>query len=189
MKKLFPFYLLLGLLCVGCNWIAYLQPMWSFKLEAPQYPQGLQLQVYMTGAAGDVAEIDIINHYIGMQKLELAAQNEKELAPYALMGLSLIMLLLAYFPNRRFMRYLSFAVLIFPFAFMGIFYLWLYRFGHDLNQTAPVQLTPFTPTMLGTGMIGQFTTFALPGMGFYLLCIPALLVLIILKRENHGEQP
>src|SRR5665647_1006834 len=107
MKKFFPFYLLLGFLCVGCYWLAYSQPMWSFKLEAPQYPQGLELNVHMTGASGDVSEIDIINHYIGMQKMELAAQNEKEMAPYALMMLSFLILLFIFFPNWPLMRYLS----------------------------------------------------------------------------------
>ena len=168
--------------------VLYHLPMWSFQLQAPQYPQGLTLEVYMTGAQGDVTEIDIINHYIGMQKLESAAQNERALAPYVLAILSIFSAVIAIKPQHKLSKLLYLPLLGFPVAFVSIFYIWLYRFGHDLNPTAPVKLTPFTPTILGTGIIGQFKTFALPGMGFYLACFSALIVGILLYKFNEKEE-
>lgn len=180
MKKKLLIRLLLGLMICGCYALAYTQPMWSFEFVAPQYPEGLKLDVFMTGARGDVFEIDIINHYIGMAKLENAAVNERAFAPYALMALSGLALLVALIPNKWFARLLSLPILGFPVAFVTVFFLWLYKFGHDLNPAAPVDLAPFTPKILGTGIIGQFKTFAIPGTGFYLACFAAILVLIML---------
>src|SRR5262245_49619570 len=44
-------------------------PYWNMKLNAPQYPRGLSLVVYPDHVAGDVEEIDGLNHYIGMRKI------------------------------------------------------------------------------------------------------------------------
>lgn len=180
MKRIFSRTFLLSVICVICYGLVYTRPMWNFKFKAPQYPMGLELDIFMTGASGDVTEIDIINHYIGMQKLEDAAKNEKAMAPFVLIGLSVISLALGLFPRKKLLHLLSLAMLGFPLAFVGIFQLWLYKFGHDLNPAAPVKLTPFTPVILGEGIIGQFTTYAVPGNGFYLSCFAALCVTVII---------
>ena len=185
MKTIFSKHFLLSMISIVCYAFILSYPMWNFKFKAPQYPDGLELQVYMTGTKGDVFEIDIINHYIGMQKLELAAQNERAIAPYVIALLAIFSLLLAILPKNKFARFLSLANIGFPIAFVAVFYLWLYKFGHDLNPAAPVDLAPFTPTILGTGIIGQFTTFAYPGPGFYLALIPAVISLVIaFKRKT-----
>lgn len=180
MKKKLIVRLFLAMIIIGCYALMYFQPMWSFEFVAPQYPQGLELQVYLNGARGDVFEIDIINHYIGMSKLGDAAVNERAIAPFALVALSTLALLVAIVPHKIFARFLSLPILGFPVAFVSIFFLWLYRFGHNLDPAAPVDLTPFTPTILGTGIIGQFRTFAIPGVGFYLACLAAGLTLLLL---------
>ncbi|MCM2348799.1 MAG: hypothetical protein NDI69_02180 [Bacteriovoracaceae bacterium] len=184
MKQIFSKTFFLSLICVVCYGLVYSQPMWNFKFKAPQYPMGLELDIFMTGAQGDVAEIDIINHYIGMQKLEDAAKNEKAMAPFVLIGLSVISLALGLFPNKKLFHVLSLAILGFPLAFVAIFQLWLYKFGHELNPAAPVRLTPFTPVILGEGIIGQFTTYAVPGNGFYLTCFAALCVVVTILTSH-----
>ncbi len=180
MNKKLLVRLLLALSIAGCYALMYYQSMWTFKFVAPQYPQGLVLDVYLTGARGDVFEIDIINHYIGMSKLEHAAVNERAFAPYALLALSIMAFVVALVPHKWFSRLMALPILGFPVAFVGIFFMWLHKFGHELDPAAPVDLTPFTPTILGTGIIGQFKTYAIPGMGFYLGCLAAFCVLIML---------
>src|SRR5262245_55713184 len=51
---------------------SYAMPWWNFHLVAPQYPQGLDVQIALTGVTGAVSEIDILNHYVGMQSLSAA---------------------------------------------------------------------------------------------------------------------
>ena len=44
-------------------------PMWRIELEAPQYPEGLVLQLHADKIGGDVDVINGLNHYIGMKTL------------------------------------------------------------------------------------------------------------------------
>lgn len=184
MKKNLIFSCILATLCSFFYFKALSLPMWSFKLQAPQYPQGLVLNVHLTGATGDVFEIDIINHYIGMQKLGEAAKDERMLAPYVLIALAICVFLAAIVKSKKRAFVFALPVVVFPVAFVTIFYMWLYKFGHDLNPTAPVKLVAFTPTILGEGIIGQFTTVAFPAMGFYLSCLCSVIVIIIIKIKN-----
>lgn len=178
MKHIFTKNTLLSLLAIACLISIYYWPMWNFTFIAPQYPLGLELQIYLTKTTGDVFEIDIINHYIGMQKLDGAAQTEKALVPYILALLVLISTSLVFVRKKIWRIIVALPILGFPIVFTGIFYLWLYRFGHNLDLAAPVRLAPFTPTIMGTGIIGQFKTYAVPSMGFYFACFSALLTLI-----------
>ncbi len=41
-------------------------PLWGMTLVSTQYPEGLRLVVYPARIAGDVNEINALNHYIGM---------------------------------------------------------------------------------------------------------------------------
>ena len=174
---------------LGCYLVSYYFPMWNFTFIAPQYPHGLRLEVFLTGARGDVFEIDIINHYIGMSKLEHAAVTERLIAPYVLLLLALFSLLVTFLSsiNKWIRLAMSAPVLGFPIVFTGTFYFWLYQFGHNLNPAAPVEIAPFTPTIIGTGIIGQFRTFAIPGLGFYACTIAAILLFFIVKKDLKGK--
>ena len=55
-------------------------PYWRMRLNAPQYPQGLFLTVYIDHLEGDISEIDGLNHYIGMASLAEAAHIERQMA-------------------------------------------------------------------------------------------------------------
>jgi len=48
-------------------------PLWSIELEAPQYPNGIGMNIHLDGLQGkekhDLQNIDGLNHYIGMSKL------------------------------------------------------------------------------------------------------------------------
>lgn len=178
--------LILSFAIIGCYALIYRLPMWNFKFVAPQYPQGLVLEVFLTGVRGDVFEIDIINHYIGMSKLEDAAVRERTIAPYILIAFSIIALVIAFFRHsKKITRVLSLPLLGFPLGFVVTFHFWLYKFGHELNPEAPVDMIPFTPRILGTGIIGQFRTFAVPSAGFYLSCLAAIFTLFIWRLHEE----
>lgn len=44
-------------------------PIWRIELDAPQYPEGLGLQIHANGLKGNVDIINGLNHYIGMKTL------------------------------------------------------------------------------------------------------------------------
>ena len=68
-------------------------PMWRIELEAPQYPEGLVLQLYANKIGGDVEIINGLNHYIGMATLHSENFFEFSILPYIFGGFALISLL------------------------------------------------------------------------------------------------
>src|SRR5688572_1633160 len=67
-------------------------PVWTMTMKAPQYPKGLTLAAYGTRMSGDVSELNILNHYIGMPPLEAPA-FETSVFPLAVAALMLLCLL------------------------------------------------------------------------------------------------
>lgn len=160
-------------------------PYWGLVLEAPQYPDGLAMRVFVNRMTGDedprldeVREIDGLNHYIGMQSLYNAAKLEQTIA---LPGVILMAILLgiAAFWRKRWAWLLTLPVIIFPFVFLGDLWAWMSYYGNNLDPYAPLSsaIEPFTPPILGEGVIGQFKTIASVHTGWYLALAAAILVI------------
>jgi len=147
---------------------SFFVPWWQFWLYAPQYPKGLQLVISLTGMGGDVSEIDLLNHYIGMKHLAGAAPMERHLAGYGVAAISVVTLALLAFSGRKLNKLVVIPAISFPVIFIADSFYWLYSFGHQLDPHAPLHIGAFTPQMFGNGQIGQFETFARPGIGFWL---------------------
>ncbi len=152
-------------------------PWWHFTLYAPQYPHGLAMQISLTGVSGDISEIDELNHYIGMAKLEGIAPVERHLAPAGVAVLVALTLLLTIATGRKTGWLIALPAVAFPLTFMADAYYWLHLAGHALDKHAPIHLPAFTAQMFGTGKIGQFLTFAAPSSGFWVACAGAALVI------------
>jgi hypothetical protein len=155
---------------------SYFFPYWKFTLIAPQYPQGLRVQVYLSKLKGDVSELDILNHYIGMKKMEEAAQFERKIALFGIIVLSLFSLFFSFLEEK--VRFFVLPSLAFPLIFIGDLFFWMYRFGHELDPNAPIKITPFTPKILGEGIVAQFKTYATFGLGFYLAILGFIFVFL-----------
>jgi hypothetical protein len=171
-------------------------PYWGLVLEAPQYPGGLQMRVFVNRMTGDddpsldeVREIDGLNHYIGMQSLYNAASLERSIAIPAVI-IMVVLLVVAAFLGRRWAWVLALPVITFPFVFLGDLAFWMNNYGQNLDPYAPLSsaIAPFTPPILGEGVIGQFRTLAYVDTGWYLavgavvLVIAALLVRVLDAR-------
>lgn len=165
-------------------------PYWKMRLNAPQYPKGLFITVYVNHMTGDIREIDGLNHYIGMAPLESAAQVERSLAPLALAVIVLMIVSLA-FIHRKWGFILALPALSFPFVFLADMWVWLWYYGNHLDPTAALSssVKPFTPAILGTGHVGQFSTTAWLLPGWYLALLAGLLigVALWLRRQADAE--
>lgn len=148
--------------------LSFFQNWWGFWLYAPQYPGGLRLEIALTGMSGDVKEIDLLNHYIGMSHLEDAAPMERRLAGYGVAAIATISIALLVASGKKLNKVVAIPALAFPALFLADSFYWLYSFGHRLNPRAPLKIGTFTPQMFGNGKIGQFETFATPSLGFWL---------------------
>jgi len=165
-------------------------PYWQMELKAPQYPKGLHVQVYVNKMTGDVNEVDALNHYIGMPKLEEAAKLERSFSAIALVALALLLMAGAFIHNQ-WAGILALPVLLYPAIFLGDMAYWLYTFGHNLDPHAALSssIKPFTPPVLGEGVIGQFRTVASIDAGLGLAIVASVVILIGLWFHRRAYKP
>jgi len=165
-------------------------PYWHMALHAPQYPDNLNLIAHLNHLGGDVAEIDGLNHYIGMRPLGEAAQIERSVGVY-FMIMFVILLELASFIHSRWTVLIVLPVVLFPGVFLLDLYLWMSHFGKNLDPDAPLSnsIEPFVPPILGTGTIGQFKTVATPGIGLILATIASVVLIIALLFHRRAYLP
>lgn len=176
-------------------------PYWGLILEAPQYPGGLQMRVFVNEMTGDedprldeVSEIDGLNHYIGMMSLYDAAALERSIAIPAVI-IMVILLVVVAFLRRRWVWVLALPAISFPFVFLADLGLWMRYYGQNLDPYAPLSsaIKPFVPPVLGEGVIGQFKTVAYVDTGWYLavgaaaLIVVALLLRLVSARAAAGK--
>lgn len=166
------------------------QPYWGLTLHAPQYPKGLHIQAYLNRLEGDVAEIDGLNHYIGMRPLNEAATLEREIAIIGVVGLALLVLA-TILVHSRWAALLALPALLFPLIFLGDLQFWLANFGQHLDPAAPLSssVKPFVPPVLGEGQIAQFSTVAGPDVGLWLASGASGLILLGLWFHRRAYKP
>ena len=153
-------------------------PYWHLHLQAPQYPKGLDMYLYVNKLMGDVREIDILNHYIGMKTLDQGAIFERSISLYAI-SLMLFSTVLAIFINNKWAFLFTLPILIYPIIFLLDLFYWLNLFGQNLDPRAPLSssVDPFTPPLFGSKAIANFVVITSAGIGLYLVFFADILVL------------
>lgn len=187
---------------------AFFSPIWWVALKAPNYPEhtfpdGVRIHFHVNGvyngcqqrpktddvyedeALDCVHEMNVINHFIGMEPIEKGAQIEINAAPY-LFGLVGVMLAAFLFYAGPFWWVLPLSGIVIPIAFVTDYAAWLWWFGHNLHPWGAFTVKPFMPTVFGEGKVAQFSTFSYPHYGFGLLVAAALLLVLaaLLRRKS-----
>lgn len=165
-------------------------PYWGMVLKAPQYPGGLKVEVFVNRMEGDVAEIDGLNHYIGMRPLGEAAQLERSLS-FLVVSILVLLTLAVIFIRSPWALLLSLPAILWPAIFLGDMYFWMRNFGMNLDPKAPLSssIEPFVPPILGSGMVGQFETIASFLIGLWLAILAAVLILAGLYFQRKAYKP
>jgi copper chaperone NosL len=154
---------------------AIVLPTWTITLHAPQYPQGLTLVIYPNTVSGDLSEVNILNHYIGMQEIVPDEFPEFRFIPFFILrffGFALLTALIGRMPIAA-LGWMDFV--LFGTVMLYTFQHWLYKYGHNLSADAPLKIQPFTPALLGTTEIGQFTVTSTPAAGAILMGLAGLI--------------
>lgn len=180
-----------ALLLLGLFWF----PLWNIQLGAPQYPEPMGMDIYISGIEGeeefDIQNIDSVNHYIGMKKIPKPEEMwEFQIFPLVIGGMAVLGLLLAFLgffkkisPNW----FLGWLLLMGLLGVLGMydFNNWLLDYGTDLDPKAIIKLTDsegnplsYKPPLLGTQKILNFTAYSYPRMGAYLMFAGMFLTLI-----------
>lgn len=170
--------------------VSIFMPYWRMTMFAPQYPKGLKVDVYINHLAGDVREIDALNHYLGMPPLDEGGQLERSISVYAVLAFGFL-LIAGVFIGNQWAGILALPTVLFPAVFISDLWLILYKYGHSIDPKSALgsAIKPFTPPVLGPGKVGQFGTIASFEPGMFLAIAAVLVVLIGLWFHRAAYKP
>lgn len=160
---------------------AFVLPLWSIGLVAPQYRDGLGMNIYINDIRGhdthDIQNINILNHYIGMQEIHPEQVNTLEIMPVVLGALIVTGLVVAVAGNPWLMTGWLAAFMVAGIAGLVDFYMWNIDYGHNLSPDAPIRIPDMTysPPLVGTKQLLNITASSYPHVGSFVLGLAALL--------------
>ena len=162
--------------------LVYFLPLWEIVIYAPQYPEGLTMTIWLDKITGDIQNFNILNHYVGMKKID--ADSIPELKYFTKVVLSLWGFgLLCVLMGRRIFRSLWLATILSA-AVLGLydFYLWEYDFGHNLSPDAPIitEGMSYSPPLIGFEQLLNISIYSYPASGGIFVTSAILLVLLSL---------
>jgi copper chaperone NosL len=164
---------------------AYFFPLWLITLDAPQYPEGLTMNLWIDKLAGDINTINGLNHYIGMKHLSTELFPEFLYLKYIVAALICCGLITALSNNKKVL--LGWVIILILIGIIGAydFWQWEYDYGHNLNPTAAIKVPgmSYQPPLLGYKDLLNFTAGSFPDMGGYAVIIPAFLTVLVFIYE------
>lgn len=152
-------------------------PAWRIDLFAPQYPEGLTMNIWINGLSGDVEVINGLNHYIGMKHITVGMFPEFKYLPYVVGFFMLLGMAVAITGSRKFLlAYLGLTAIGGALA-MYDFYQWGYDYGHNLDPTAPIQVPglSYQPPLFGHKRLLNFDAYSFPDVGGWIVIGAAVL--------------
>jgi copper chaperone NosL len=136
----------------------------------------------------DLDNINNLNHYIGMKRIEPDSIPELRFMPFVVGGLIALAGAAAVLGRRRLAQVwlATFAVV----ALVGLidFYRWEYDYGHNLDMENAIIKVPgmsYQPPLIGTKQLLNFHATSLPAAGAYLafLSMGLGLIAVVLDRK------
>lgn len=147
-------------------------PLWRVRLIAPQYPEGLGMEIYARTVRGatehDLGNINELNHYIGMRAIDPDTIADFRVIPWAIAGIALLGIGASLSGSR-----LLGAAWLGLFVAAGLaglweFWHWEYMYGHDLDLATAIIKVPgmtYQPPLIGAKQLLNFTATSWPASG------------------------
>ncbi len=176
--------------------LVYLFPIWKISLDAPQYPEGLGMYIWINTVTGenkhDLQNINGLNHYIGMKTIEPDSIPELKIMPWFI-GFMIVFGLVGAASGKRYLMW-SWIVVFAVAAVVGLvdFYLWEYDYGHNLNAETAIIKIPgmnYQPPLIGSKKLLNFTASSWPALGGWITFISLGAVLVTALRNRRGTGP
>jgi len=163
-------------------------PLWNITLEAPQYPEPIGMDIYITKIADmnphDIKNINLMNHYVGMKDIP-EHMVEFDVFPIVIGFMIVLGLLIALKANYKWYLFWFILMTVLGIAGMYDFYLWEYDYGHNLSAKAAIKFTnadgsplAYQPPLFGTKTILNFVAHSYPRTGAYFLFVGMVLTLV-----------
>lgn len=169
---------------------AYYVPLWQILMWAPQYPEGLEMDIWINTIEGDVKIISALNHYIGMKHIEVGMFPEFGYMIYIVGALIAIGLITALLNRRWGLWFFCLLLIATGIAALVDFWLWGYDYGHNLDPTAAIVVPgmSYQPPLIGTKQLLNFTAFSGPDIGGWIFLASALAVMGALVFELYRDR-
>lgn len=170
--------------------LAVFMPVWRIELTAPQYPEGLVLQLYANKIAGDVDVINGLNHYIGMKTLHTEDFVEFKILPYSIVFFGLCALATAVISKKKYLYALFVSFVVFGILAAADFYRWNYDYGHNLDPNAAIRVPgmSYQPPLLGYKQLLNFGAYSIPDTGGWLMIAAGVLLFVAILKESGRFQ-
>lgn len=161
-------------------------PLWSIYLDAPQYPEGLKLEIWPNKIAGDVDIINGLNHYIGMKTLKTSDFLEFTVLPYIIGFFGLLFIGASALARKKILYIVFAAFVLFGIIAMVDFWKWEHDYGHNLDPNAAIKVPgmAYQPPLIGFKQLLNFGAYSIPALGGWLFISSGLLLLIAVLKET-----
>ena len=175
--------------------LTFFFPLWTIDLNAPQYPEGLGIRIWINQISGlkpnDLQSINGLNHYIGMKVIDPDSIPELKIMPYIILFMIVFGLFNAYVKNRKLVYLWLILFLILGAVGLYDFYMWEFDYGHQLNPDAPIKVPgmSYQPPLIGSKQLLNITAVSLPSIAAIIIFISIFLNIAALyidaKRKKH----
>lgn len=171
-------------------------PLWEIRLEAPQYPEPIGMYIYINKVEGiadnDLENINLLNHYIGMKKIEPESIPELRYMKYIVWGFILLGLVVFFSKNRLVMLGWMLAITIVGILALYDFNKWEYDYGHNLDPRAPIKMEgmDYKPPLIGEKQLLNITAYSYPALGGIGFLFTAMIGLTatLMAFFKHGHE-
>jgi copper chaperone NosL len=145
----------------------YFLPVWFIFLIAPQYPEGLTMNIWLNKITGQVDIINGLNHYIGMKHIKAEMFPEFGFLVYIVGFFILFGFLVAIIGRRSLLYTYLITTVLGGIAAMVDFYKWGYDYGHNLDPKAAIQVPglSYQPPLFGHKTLLNFDAYSYPDLG------------------------
>jgi copper chaperone NosL len=163
------------------------KPIWRIELQAPQYPEGLNLFIHASKLSGNVDIINGLNHYIGMKKLNEDDFIEFKVLPAIIIFFTIFFIVVSIVAKRKLMNLLFSLFVFFGIIAMTDFWRWEYEYGHELDPNAAIIVPDmaYQPPLIGFKQLLNFGAYSIPDMGGLIFIAAGLLLLFSVIYENQ----